>query len=48
LLSDYKRIDGVQQAMKVVTRRDGQPFMELEVTEIKLFEKLDDRVFAKP
>jgi hypothetical protein len=48
LLSDYKRIDGVQQAMKVVTRRDGQPYLELEVTEIKLFEKLDDRVFAKP
>jgi hypothetical protein len=47
-LSDYKEVQGTQQPMKTVVKRDGKPYLEIEVTECQLAEKLDDSVFAKP
>lgn len=46
--SEYKAIEGLQQPTKVLINRDGKKFVEAEVTEQKLHEKLDDSVFAKP
>lgn len=46
--SDYKKVDGVQVAHKVVVKRDGKKYVEGEITESKVAEKLDDSVFAKP
>ena len=46
--SEYKTVEGTQQAMKVVVKRNGKPHAEIEVEEVKLSEKLDDSVFAKP
>jgi outer membrane lipoprotein-sorting protein len=46
--SDFKEVQGVQQAMKVVTKRDGKPYLEIEVSDVTLSEKLDDGVFVKP
>ncbi len=46
--SDYKLIEGTQHPMKITVKRDGKPHADVEVTEIKLAEKLDDSVFAKP
>ncbi len=46
--SEFKTVEGTQQAMKVSIKRDGKPHGEVEVEEFKLSEKLDDRVFAKP
>lgn len=48
LYSEHKEVNGVQAAMKVVINRDGKKFIDLEVTEIELKEKLDDSVFGKP
>jgi hypothetical protein len=48
LLSDYKEVQGTKQAMKFTVRRDGKPYLEGEITECRLAEKLDDGVFAKP
>ncbi len=44
----YKDIDGVKFAMRVVSRRDGKPNAEFDITEAKLLEKLDDKLFTKP
>ena len=46
--SEYKDIQGVQQPVKMVTKRDGKPYLDFEVSDITLFEKLDDGVFVKP
>lgn len=44
----YKDIDGVKLAMRVVTRRDGKPNAEMDISEAKFQEKLDDKLFTKP
>lgn len=46
--SNYKEIDGIQEPMKVFVKRDGQPYIESENSELKHLEKLDDSAFAKP
>ena len=46
--SGYKEVQGVMQPMKVKMMRDDKLYIETEVTEIKLVEKVDDSVFAKP
>ncbi len=47
-LSDYKEFDGVKDATKLVMHRDGNLFLDVEVTEYKRLDKLDDSVFQKP
>jgi hypothetical protein len=46
--SDYKDVQGVKQAMKLVVKRDGKQYVEGEVSEYQLAESLDASVFAKP
>jgi hypothetical protein len=46
--SDYKEVQETKQAMKVVVKRDGQLYLEMEVTDCQLAEHFDDSVFAKP
>lgn len=46
--SQYKDVAGVQVPMKVVTKRDGELYIEGERSEVKLVEKHDKDVFAKP
>jgi hypothetical protein len=48
LLSDYKKVDGLEVPYKVLINRDGKKFVESEVTEVKVAEKLDAKVFGKP
>lgn len=45
---EYKLVEGAQQPMKITVKRDGKPHAEVEVTEFKPAEKLDDSVFARP
>jgi hypothetical protein len=45
---DYKKVNGVQVAHQQTVKHDGKPFVESKSTEVKLAEKLDDSVFAKP
>jgi hypothetical protein len=47
-LSDYKEVQDVKQAMKIVVKRDGKPYLEIEVPECQLAERLDASAFAKP
>lgn len=46
--SDYKEVQGTRQATKFVVKRDGKLYLEGEVSDYQLTEKLDDGVFAKP
>ena len=48
VLGGYREVDGIPQAMTLSVKRDGKPHADLEVTEVKLIEKLDDGVFAQP
>jgi hypothetical protein len=45
---DYKKVDGLMIAHKVLIKHDNKKFVEAEVTEVKVSEKLDDKIFAKP
>jgi hypothetical protein len=47
-LSDYKNVQGTKQAMKSTIRRDGNLYLECELTACELAERLDTNVFAKP
>lgn len=46
--SNYKDVQGVKKAMKVLIKRNGEKFLEQEITEYKLVDKLDDKLFEKP
>jgi hypothetical protein len=48
LHSDHKKVEGRMVAHKVNVERDGKPFVDTEVTEVKISEKLDDNLFDKP
>jgi hypothetical protein len=47
-LMDYKDVQGTKQAMKFTIKRDGTLYLESEITECQLLDKLDDSIFAKP
>jgi hypothetical protein len=47
-MSDYKDIDGLKLATKESLKRDGKRFVEVEWTEIRPADKLDDSLFARP
>lgn len=48
LHSDYKDVGGVQHGMKVLIKRDGEKFVESELTDFETKDQFDDSVFAKP
>lgn len=43
--SDYKDVAGVRKAMRIVSKRDGQPFMTQQITEFKLLDTVDPKTF---
>lgn len=46
--ADYKDFDGIKKATKVVAKRDGQTFLDSEVTDFKAMDKADPGAFAEP
>ncbi|MBI5760031.1 MAG: hypothetical protein HZA46_16060 [Planctomycetales bacterium] len=48
IYSEFKEVEGIPSATKVLINRDGKKFVETEYSEYKLLEKLDDSVFGKP
>jgi hypothetical protein len=48
IITEYQEVDGRKVARKAEVRRDGKPFLEVEVIEAKVVEKVDDSEFAKP
>lgn len=48
LLSDYKEAGGIKKAMKSKVLRNGEAFIDQEMTEFKVLDKVDDSTFAEP
>jgi hypothetical protein len=48
LILDYQDVNGAKIAKKVLVRRDGKKFMEAEVTEFKVLDKVAPDEFTKP
>jgi hypothetical protein len=48
LMSDYKEIQETKHPMKVIIKRDGKKYIEQENSDMKLAEKLDDKLFSEP
>jgi outer membrane lipoprotein-sorting protein len=46
--SDYKEVDGVKHPTKLVLNRDGEKYVDAEMSEYEHKDKLDDATFAKP
>jgi tetratricopeptide (TPR) repeat protein len=48
IFKDYREFDGIKKATKVDSKRDGEDFMKLEITEFKVLDKVDPKTFAVP
>jgi len=48
IFADHKVIDGQQTPHKLTITRDGEPFVDAEVTDVSFVERHDASVFAKP
>jgi 1,4-alpha-glucan branching enzyme len=44
----YKDFDGIKRATKIEAKRDGQKFIEQEITDFKVLEKADAATFTEP
>jgi hypothetical protein len=48
ILQDYQDVEGIKAPKRVLINRAGKKFVEAEVIEVKMLEKVDDSEFAKP
>jgi hypothetical protein len=46
--SDYKDFGGIKRAKKIEIKRDGETFIKIELLDVKVLDKVDDKTFAKP
>lgn len=46
--ANYKEYDGIQKATKIEIKRDGEKFLNAEVTEFKIVDKVDAATFDEP
>jgi hypothetical protein len=45
---DYKDFGGVKWNKKSEIKRDGETFIEMELVDVKVLDKIDEKTFAKP
>ncbi len=48
LYSDYKDFNGIKRPTKIVAKRDGDKFVDEEITEFKVREKVAPETFTEP
>jgi hypothetical protein len=46
--SNFKEFDGIKKATKASSKRDGEKFVDLEVTEFKILDKVEPDAFSQP
>jgi hypothetical protein len=46
--ANYKDFQGIKKATKLEIKRDGETFMEQEISEFRLLEKVDAKLFTEP
>lgn len=44
--SDYKEMAGIKKATKVVSKRNGEKFIDQKITEFKVLDKVDPKTFT--
>jgi hypothetical protein len=44
--SEFKKVSGIQTAMKLVVHHDGKKFMTANISDAELLEKIDDKEFT--
>jgi hypothetical protein len=47
IITEYQKVDGLPAPKKVLVKHDGKMFLEAEVLEVKMLEKLDEGEFKK-
>lgn len=48
IVQEYQKMEGLATAKRVLILRDGKRFIEAEILEVKLVERIDDGEFALP
>lgn len=48
IFAKYKEFDGIKKATKIEIKRDGQPFIDEEITDFKVLDKADSEAFQEP
>jgi hypothetical protein len=46
--ADYKDFKGIKKATKIESKRDGEPFIQSQITEFQVLDKVDPKLFTKP
>jgi hypothetical protein len=46
--SDYKEMGGIKKATRIRVHRDGEKFLDQEITEFRVLDKVDPKTFAEP
>lgn len=46
--ADYKEFAGIKKATKVTSKRDGEKFLETQLTEFKALDTVDPKTFEEP
>ncbi len=46
--SDFKEIGGIKKAMKIQTLRGGEKFLEQQISDFKVLDKVDAKTFTEP
>lgn len=46
--SDYKEMEGIKKATKTSSKRNGEKFIETQLTEFKVLDKVDPKTFEEP
>jgi hypothetical protein len=48
IFSDYKEMSGIQKATKIQAKRDGEKFLDEQVTDFKILDHVDPKTFTEP
>jgi zinc protease len=46
--SDYREMSGIQRATKLQSKRDGEKFIDQQITEFRILDTVDPKTFADP
>jgi hypothetical protein len=46
--SDYKDFGGIKKATKIESKRDGEKFLDVEISDFKVLDKVDPKTFSEP
>ncbi len=44
----YKELSGIKKATKIESKRDGDKFQEMEISDFKVLDKVDPKMFEEP